>query len=167
MPTNIQKTTNKGGVMTVQRQLEITDININDKTEKTFIKMGLFAINIDHNGHIIWTKAFRHLQSQINGEHYLNHILLTDSTNTYIIQSEHHQSIPTYNINDAIKELLPMNKKANVAIYKIDKEGYVTKQILTENKTDAIYGQCNQWFNNYQYYIMGNKKNCRLLTFSR
>ena len=163
---HLQPTPN-GGIMTAQRQITEFDVDMNDKTKTVYTNMGLIAMKIDQDGHINWTRAFRHKQEQINGTHYLHHCLFTNGDMTYILQSENSQSPQTYNNNEAIKTLSPTIKKANTAMYSIDIDGNVTKQILTTNEKSAIYGSGNKWYNDHCYYFIGKGKKCNIIDITR
>ena len=122
-------TTNYGAVVAVGRNWHLNRTEDNGTTSLSYHRMGLHIVATDTNGHITWMRNLRRNDVQAKDDYLLGLDMTSRDGVTYIMRSEHRRTPQIYDIGREAKQLM-MGEKTMMALYTIDADGEVQKNVL-------------------------------------
>ena len=135
--------TDYGGVMLLQRIWKVTTHSTKVPDVHDYFTMGYLALAVDTTGTILWHLPFRSVTTERTGQNndipcYGDAIVIAEGNTTYIMLPEAAKTTPTYDISSTVSKFMLGTRVHSYAIYGIDKEGKIAKQVLVQKDKTSL-----------------------------
>jgi hypothetical protein len=111
-------------------------INANGSVSESYGEQGLHIVSIDSKAEVLWARNLRRNDVSPNEKPYV--AMYADGDEVCVVKSENRKMPDTYEIGKEVKEFVQDEDKSNLAMYRIDAEGKVSKTVLEKKSKHGL-----------------------------